>query len=1218
MYATWLGGGENPAHFFYSDRQRALFKIVISRILLRVNTLTGRRYADEPAVLGWELGNELVDPSQPGEDARPPPAWSEEMAAYIKAVSLPRIAIVVDGGLFAPSALELRGVDMVGSTFYNLRPEVLQSHLRAVEAAAARNTSLSKGYIVKEYGLVSGNPTLNRTLVVEQNATWIEEMVDLCRGSDACVGSLLWSLRPHAEEGGFHWHREEGGDIRALHWPGFSEGGPNFERETFDVLRAANGVPPRTDVAYTPAPPVLYPMLNGTRFAVPCLGFAGSTGAEYYELWGNSSASPQWLVVTEAVNDTLRPRSSAASVAQSILISRLGSSGDYSFCLRACTGVNASRFEDLDCHVTAAELVNQSDGIGGASCRHRVNPRCSECSAPVSFSAELPLPGVHPACAGITFAAFDTEIYYADLLSSYFAHTKPEESVFIVLGLAVAGTALLLCAVARRMCRCWQVRRPPKQLADTSQPHSSTLDALRLLSVVGIVGHHLVSDLGLIAPPRVHAALSIGVACYPMLFLLAGHHAATRATDEEVSRTVRVGFSRMYPAFLVTAVIGAYAGHTAFTAYLGAHGYTGTSARGAITGLYILMVPFCAGAWHQTLRLANVANAPSFIVGALLFDGAFAPPILSRLRGASNGALATTLVAALAASIWQAANDMGITVLVVDRYVTFLALGPSMPSYVFGLTLGEFSRRPLDGVGGDAWWAARHCGLSLLLLVAACACALAPPHDQLQRHLAAWLRTGACLPLFGAAVVSAAAGRDVLVGPIGVHLPRVIRGTLHRICNAWLQLLLCAHPAWRVAQLLVGMPINFPSAPSPLPYAWATQWAMPPPPPVPVADPRETRGTLAVFAALLLLGVMVLELLVVPLCAKPCERLLQALLTDGLTVPQRAWGWERLMAYYGVMACIWAAFLVATLQRTETEWALLADIRSATRGLQRVLELSSWLLVAPSVALLMGLLGQLFFPPCVHVPTPPIPKTNPTEHELSELPVLFWRIVTRGLQPDLVAANVCDAFAVLNECGLPSSRWAVEVVTDNAMDLRARTRTDVVELVVPSSYKPPNGCKFKARALHYAAVSGCSDARRHDWLIHMDEETRFDSVTVAHVLDHIMHEHAKWAAGSIKHGAIGQGVILYNAIKGQAIESTACALADTIRVGDDYGKFALQYRVTAQPLIGMHGSFVGMRAHVCYCVHVELLDTPTRSAPSLADSGGWNPCARSLSAGGRG
>ena len=98
-------------------------------------------------------------------------------------------------------------------------------------------------------------------------------------------------------------------------------------------------------------------------------------------------------------------------------------------------------------------------------------------------------------------------------------------------------------------------------------------------------------------------------------------------------------------------------------------------------------------------------------------------------------------------------------------------------------------------------------------------------------------------------------------------------------------------------------------------------------------------------------------------------------------------------------------------------------------------------------------------------------------------------------QRDLVAANVHSAFAVLKESGLPRERWEVEVVCDNAMGLPERTGTEVLEVVVPSDYKCPNGGKFKARALHWGALHG-SSARRHDWIIHMDEETRFDVDTV--------------------------------------------------------------------------------------------------------------------------
>ena len=68
----------------------------------------------------------------------------------------------------------------------------------------------------------------------------------------------------------------------------------------------------------------------------------------------------------------------------------------------------------------------------------------------------------------------------------------------------------------------------------------------------------------------------------------------------------------MYPAYLASALVGCTLAHQAFATYLDAAGYAATSTNGAISGLYILMLPFCASAWHPALRLANAANGPSF------------------------------------------------------------------------------------------------------------------------------------------------------------------------------------------------------------------------------------------------------------------------------------------------------------------------------------------------------------------------------------------------------------------------------------------------------------------------------------------------------------------------------------------------------------------------------------------------------------------------------
>lgn len=594
----------------------------------------------------------------------------------------------------------------------------------------------------------------------------------------------------------------------------------------------------------------------------------------------------------------------------------------------------------------------------------------------------------------------------------------------------------------------------------------------------------------------------------------------------------------------------------------------------------------------------------------------------------------------------QAAADVGITVLVLDRYVTFLALGASLPSYVFGLALGVLQLRVAGGAAGSGAAGGDHdagdgvagggaadarvdgaastgrgaddgmdggflerlgslahafmcrAGLSCLAVLAAAAMTLAPHLSELPRLISAWLRAGGGLPIFACALIGAYSGRDPLARLLACWPQRTAP-----LLRLWLPLLLCVHPAWRAAQLLVGVPVAFPAAVPPA-GDWAVAWASPPPPPPPPLAAEAPPLLVGTFSLMLAGGIAVVEMLVSGPLRAACGRLLDSLVatppaaaedvaaadrsssasgTSGTSRTSRTSSssnstqpWERLVGYYVAMALTFGVFLSATFSDDEAEWALIANLIGAPRSVQRVLEAVSWLLVMPALALLMGLLGQLLFPACTVHPVPPIlPESRSAENAL--LPVLFWRIVTRGMHPDLVASNVADAFSVLEASGLPRERWEVEVVTDNAMGLAARTRLDVVEIVVPSAYRPPNGCKFKARALHYAAACGASAARRTDWIVHMDEETRFNAATVAHVLQHCMSEHARWVAGQCRHAAIGQGVILYNVT---AIESTLCALADTIRVGDDYGKFALQYRVAAQPLIGMHGSFVVCQAAV--------------------------------------
>ena len=134
QYAAWLGAPGDAGEFFYSAEQRALFKTMVRNVLERRNTLTGRLYKDEPAILAFELGNELHDVRYADGLAPPPTEWSNDVAAFIKGIDAHHL--VMDGAQFsAEASLALSAdVDLVGRTYYNLPVSALVHDLELVEA----------------------------------------------------------------------------------------------------------------------------------------------------------------------------------------------------------------------------------------------------------------------------------------------------------------------------------------------------------------------------------------------------------------------------------------------------------------------------------------------------------------------------------------------------------------------------------------------------------------------------------------------------------------------------------------------------------------------------------------------------------------------------------------------------------------------------------------------------------------------------------------------------------------------------------------------------------------------------------------------------------------------------------------------------------------------------------------------------------------------------
>ncbi|MCA9924632.1 MAG: glycosyltransferase family 2 protein [Anaerolineales bacterium] len=185
---------------------------------------------------------------------------------------------------------------------------------------------------------------------------------------------------------------------------------------------------------------------------------------------------------------------------------------------------------------------------------------------------------------------------------------------------------------------------------------------------------------------------------------------------------------------------------------------------------------------------------------------------------------------------------------------------------------------------------------------------------------------------------------------------------------------------------------------------------------------------------------------------------------------------------------------------------------------------------------------------------------------------LYFRYITRGLNPNLIADNVATAYVLLNKV-LPQKNWLIEVVTDHPLDPRIDDEC-VQVILVPTSYNAPNGSKYKARSLHYAIYA--STARPNDWIVHLDEETQFEEATIKSIYQFASEEHQDVLDGKRKYARIGQGVILYGARK---IMHWVTTLADSIRVGDDYGRFRLQYE-HGKAYFGMHGSFIVIQNRV--------------------------------------
>ncbi|HEY0870251.1 MAG TPA: glycosyltransferase family 2 protein, partial [Acidothermaceae bacterium] len=231
---------------------------------------------------------------------------------------------------------------------------------------------------------------------------------------------------------------------------------------------------------------------------------------------------------------------------------------------------------------------------------------------------------------------------------------------------------------------------------------------------------------------------------------------------------------------------------------------------------------------------------------------------------------------------------------------------------------------------------------------------------------------------------------------------------------------------------------------------------------------------------------------------------------------------------------------------------------------QVTLDLLSVFWAIQFVSAAIGLIGLLWPRQQPHTPV------STLAHEMNGRLVSF-RIVTRGQNLDALRWSIRSVQAEMS--ALPVFEYVIELATDRIVD---DIDPSVVQLVTPTEYQTPGGARYKARALHYALTASAipSDA----WIFHLDEESHITTSVIMGIAEAIVEEER---TGQLR---VGQGAILYHR---DFRRHPLLTLADTLRTGEDLGRYYLQQRI-GRAVFGLHGSFILARNDVEGAVGFDL------------------------------
>jgi mannan endo-1,4-beta-mannosidase len=284
----WWGGRQQLAAFygeteedFYNVNSKtfASYKSIIQQVILRKNTVTGRLYRDEKAIMAWESGNELLGTT---------PAFLQHTAAHIK--HLDKNHLFMDGTYTKVNefALQDANVDIISNHYYqnvgNLSPDTVAADLKTIAG--------KKVYVVGEFGLLN----------IERLQAIMDAAINTEYKGAKTAGAFIWGLRGHRHDGGFYWHLEPANNkTYSYHIPGFAEGDVNEEIKVVDMVRKAianmNG-----ETQMAPLPKPYAPIMRKISAPQKINWLGAAVGRSYRIERANTPAGP-WKIIGDNISD---------------------------------------------------------------------------------------------------------------------------------------------------------------------------------------------------------------------------------------------------------------------------------------------------------------------------------------------------------------------------------------------------------------------------------------------------------------------------------------------------------------------------------------------------------------------------------------------------------------------------------------------------------------------------------------------------------------------------------------------------------------------------------------------------------------------------------------------------------------------------------------------------------------------------------------------------